>query len=420
MGISSNECSRKASLEASKDNGDLLTILENDEAECLVPFVALPSERYDSDERIFKEDTMLDRRKKRNLLHIASILSATKCVKLLVNSPYFWDPDRLDASGWTPLQIAEDRDDLSTLYELAVHSRELRHFKPAIPTDGGRQFVSSCLVWPQDVLLDPFDMIEFYLPTLRGIGRGVTPYLTVRTSKTGLSGRSMALLFELLLANPYMSTVTALVGNVDQDPFSNNADCEASCLWPMQPIEVSYISDHDDQCQIYPDCLFRSWMLSLNYQDDFFQAFKELYNIWKFHRFAGSYSEENENIKAYLSPITLLSACRVAIRRHLVNKTFPSIPDSQSSIYPNYVRHVLQLGLPQLLTDFLLYREMWPETEWTEQSRWRDRRKRRPREVKLDPHGLGYVVDNGFIPNLRHPCNVLQSKYTGIQKYSGG
>ncbi|KAF5400830.1 hypothetical protein PHET_05478 [Paragonimus heterotremus] len=99
------------------------------------------------------------------MFQLAVSCSATRCTMLLVNPPYCYSPDQRDAIGWSPMHIAEARDDLSTLYELALQSRELRHFRPR-PFEEPNKCLSTCVIWPQDLFANPLGIEDVSAQTL--------------------------------------------------------------------------------------------------------------------------------------------------------------------------------------------------------------------------------------------------------------
>ncbi|KAF6770327.1 hypothetical protein AHF37_09854, partial [Paragonimus kellicotti] len=148
------------------DRSRIVRILANDDQEALRSFLNI----YKNDHKGIGRGYFIlfvDRRAKRTILHLAVSCSAKHCTMLLVNPPYSYSPDQRDAIGWSPMHIAEARDDLSTLYELALQSRELRHYRPR-PLEEPNKCLSTCVIWPQDLFANPFGIEDVSEQTLSG------------------------------------------------------------------------------------------------------------------------------------------------------------------------------------------------------------------------------------------------------------
>ncbi|TGZ72977.1 hypothetical protein CRM22_001774 [Opisthorchis felineus] len=122
----------------------------------LLTKLAATHEHGTSASKLITENTFFVAFAKRNLLHVATYNQARNCVRLLVNPPHCWDPDKLDGRNHNPMYLAEQRDDIGVLVEIARRSKERRDIcSPSVdkPIYGG--FPSTALVWPQDLWVHP-------------------------------------------------------------------------------------------------------------------------------------------------------------------------------------------------------------------------------------------------------------------------
>ncbi|CAL8099313.1 unnamed protein product [Calicophoron daubneyi] len=383
---------------------DLLDIIEHDEPERLHAYLsASTTEDHQNMQNgplcrePLTESTFLDENS-RNLLHFAAMRSATKCAALLVSPPYNWSADKQDQMGWSPMQIAEDRDDIPTLYELSVHSRELRYYPYSFPEQAGFQLMSTCLFWPQDVIVTPFGSKEFFRTRLRGLGKYTETPAELRGYESFMDGHSIALFFELLLSNPELCDPFVLTG---QPEYGVKEREDEPDHWIIK-LPDRCPMEHAFECQIFPHCLLRDWIMSLAYRPNKIRAFKDLQNVWIVHRFTVP-SGENYPIEYRALPPTLKEFCRMTIRRYLVRHVQPDILRIEARLFPNYGQLVRSLHLPPDLQNYLLYREMWPVYQWQYPGEWRPYKNFHNLPMMLRGFGFGFVRGHSFISWEKSP-----------------
>ncbi|KAA3679689.1 uncharacterized protein DEA37_0012968 [Paragonimus westermani] len=380
------------------DRSRIVRILANDDQQALASFLKI----YKSDHKWVDRGYFIlfvDRRAKRTILHLAVSCSATRCTMLLVNPPYSYSPDQRDAIGWSPMHIAEARDDLSTLYELALKSRELRHFRPR-PFEEPNKCLSTCVIWPQDLFANPLGTENFLQHTTRGTVRNRMPSSLHGTPATFACGHSFALIFEMFLANPDLCDFDLMlaVKSLESDRHSTFEKEVNFTLWPIRPVDPHDGLIHSPECRDYPHCLAEYLEAAGENNLDATQKFENLFQIWKFHRFRIDNEGQHPRPSVW-SPLNLKAFCRMAIRRHMVNRTMPSISNSQNSLYYNYAYNVKSLRLPDNLQRFLLYCELWPSHSWTNVEVWYRPKRQRCIPCTLPRFGQGVIVKHSFIPD---------------------
>ncbi|TGZ62734.1 hypothetical protein CRM22_007261 [Opisthorchis felineus] len=325
---------------------ELADILDADEPEALIPFLRNPKDAQTSS--LIDEATEYV---EKTLLRFAVIRSAYKCVALLTSPPYSWDPDRRDPYGWSPLQTAEDRDDLWCSTELALRTSELRSVGYLLPKwpCGGR--TSTCLLWPQDMWYQPLTREAFI--HRRGFGsvlhHGIR--LLDQRRQLAMGGEMVALTFELLMATPFLFAFDLWTG----EPCTHHT----GTFWPIPQTALTKAADHFG-CSRYPQCLHLVLPDLSNTPEDPEEAWQSIFSAWLCHRLQPEYRRPVKECTLNWSPIRLQDLCRAAIRQRLVYAMVECNPCE------NYAQRISQVPLPYRLKDFLLYREIWPHKLWDE------------------------------------------------------
>ncbi|KAG5441900.1 hypothetical protein CSKR_106343 [Clonorchis sinensis] len=202
--------------------------------------------------KLITENTFFVAFAKRNLLHVATYNQARNCVRLLVNPPHCWDPDKLDGRNHNPMYLAEMRDDIGVLVEIARQSKERRDMcSPSVdkPIYGG--FPSTALVWPQDLWVHPLKrdaMIGVRHVGISGSEHDPAGHYMFRTQ---MIGPLVALVFELYIANPSLFAFDFWTGE--------ESDNKQRLFWPVpsnEPDLREEVLEHSS-CEDYPHCLYR-------------------------------------------------------------------------------------------------------------------------------------------------------------------
>ncbi|CAL8083497.1 unnamed protein product [Calicophoron daubneyi] len=296
--------------------GEVINAIEQDCPDLLPPHLAVPGKPTSSaGDKLITENTVLDSKNRRNLLHMAAIRSAHKCVTLLVSPPYSWDPDRPDALGWTPFQIAEDQDDFPTVCALGMFSRELRG--PAIERTGTRKYgtLSTCLLWPQLYRARNVHSFKFLKGSTENQGRTDKESPLIRFLYANL-GRRMQLTFELLLSDPELLHPKLTTGETEQ------AHTQHFSCWPLK---VSKFADHNvgqSSIEVHPESFDHIWLQSVLAGGSTSQSFTNLYESWTHCRLLQPNQEHTVLGHSWVPP-SLKEFCRICLRRALVNSMTP-------------------------------------------------------------------------------------------------
>ncbi|CAM0512180.1 unnamed protein product [Fasciola hepatica] len=361
----------------------VLRSLVNDDPEQLAKYIKKPQEKPPFLWKPFlKEKSLLDRAKRRNLLHLAVLHAASRCVTMLVESPYLWDPDIPDANGWTAMQMAEALNNIHIMYPLARVSRELRHMEPVVSRKNN-QLTTTHLFWPQDLMTGAF--ISPYADCSRRVVMlQFSPEMPWRLSGRlpTFSGRDLALLFELLLA--------------DHPLICRDLECPLVLpltIWPICNSSMLNHVGHMPNCEDYPNCLLTQWLRTNRSGGSLSLCYQETISVWKLHRFGWLHPDGG-------TPLSLKEHCRICFRRQVTNCIKPAFVDTQANIYPNYARILMQFNLPSMLVDFLLYREFWPvEKSIPERFLAEPVSKRGCYHIWTEQFGVGIRIEHGFIPD---------------------
>ncbi|CAH8583097.1 unnamed protein product [Dicrocoelium dendriticum] len=304
-----------------------------------------------------KESTLFTRYAQRTLLHIASCNGAKECVKLLLNEPYCWRPDHLDGRNMTPMFLAEMRDDIAVLLELAKHSNEERVIDtlPVRPPFGG--LVSTLLLWPQDLRSWKMTLEAIVKPRCVGISGSADDLEGHYVYRTCMIGPLVALCFELYLSNPSLFDFDLWMGNFG----SKIREKDGVFAWP---ISENYVSTdcryHLQECTEYPHCLYRLGLANLHQKKSLTDSLKALRDRWIVHRF-GKLDYKRDNGQIAFGCLRLSDLCRLTIRRILVRRMVNGETET------HYVHLINNLRQPQHLERFLLYYDIWCVSEWENQ-----------------------------------------------------
>ncbi|KAF8570590.1 hypothetical protein P879_08321 [Paragonimus westermani] len=243
-------------------------------------------------------------------------------------------------------------------------------------------------------------ILHFLQHTTRGAIRNRMRSSLYGTPATFACGHSIALIFEMFLANPDLCDFDLMlaVKSLESDRHSTVDNEVNFTLWPIRPVDPHDGLIHSLECRDYPHCLAEYLEAARENNLDAIQKFENLFQIWKFHRFRIDNEGQHPRHSVW-SPLSLKAFCRMAIRRHMVNRTMPNISNSQNFLYYNYAYNVKSLRLPDNLQRFLLYYELWPSHRWTNVGVWYRPKRQRCIPCTLPRFGQGVIVKHSFIPD---------------------
>ncbi|KER28059.1 hypothetical protein T265_05036 [Opisthorchis viverrini] len=357
----------------------------------LLTELAATHEHGTNGSKLISEDTFFVPFAKRNLLHVATYNQARKCVRLLVNPPHCWDPDKLDGRNHNPMYSAELRDDIGVLVEIARQSKERRDIRsPSVdkPIYGG--FPSTALVWPQDLWVHPLRrdaVIGVRHVGISGSEHDATGHYMFRTQ---MIGPLVALVFELYIANPSLFAFEFWTGE--------ESDNKQRLFWPVpsnEPDLKEEVIEHSS-CEEYPHCLYRISVITRQLHLPDQERFVILRNRWVTHTLT---SLETSSKSLSMSPPSLMRNCRSVVRRLLINRCI------ERNVQLNYVQLVRSLRQPQAIEQFLLYQDIWDVPDW-EQYLTDGEGANMPygirlltKRIALDTGETGTLIGHRFIPD---------------------
>ncbi|KAF8570069.1 hypothetical protein P879_03599 [Paragonimus westermani] len=340
----------------------------------------------------------------RTLLYLAIVYCADKCVRQLVSPPFLWEPDKPDASGFSPMHLAEDRDDLHALGCMAPFSKELRYLETN-ERDSRIKRPCTCLVWPQTLWRFPISRYFFLCLHERGIAPSNDEEDAVFANDcrfvSHMCGATVALLLELFMATPYLFTFHIWSGQ-------ENLSVEQRHFWPVPPLIEDELREHVLKCQNYPYCLHLQLEESIAEGRNVEWAWRRLSALWRAHRFSSSIRNKASVVERVWGPPLLKDICRETIRRQLVQTTHPSFLNKDGqNLRENYIYLVFRLPIPQELKQFLIYENLWPARDWHKNVQRLGRTEywaleQEGADYRSLVYGPGLVYGHGFIPLSSH------------------
>ncbi|CAL8100535.1 unnamed protein product [Calicophoron daubneyi] len=329
---------------------DVMEAVKNDQPDLLILYLSTDATSGDAGHRmVIYEQMVTDTEYKGNLLHMVTMGQARNCATLLVNPPYNWSPDVPNALGWTPLQIAEQQDDIPTLCALALNSKELRGSTPLKERTNEHPLLSTCLIWPQQDSSHHVPLFDFLMPRF---GRETLNRLHPSVFHDALDrfGRRAQLMFELLLSDPDLLS-EEFTG--DEKPFT---------LWPLKlpPSDMDLSGDWSSS-GTYSERAEFSWLSSVIDGAKNLEALIRLKNAWSYHRFR-TVKQSVSSQEYGWGPPTLKDFCRIEFRRQMVKSLRGKRKKTGVKKQKSYARLIKELGVPPSLLKYLLYSELWPTT----------------------------------------------------------
>ncbi|VDM35312.1 unnamed protein product [Hydatigera taeniaeformis] len=253
------------------------------------------------------------------------------CVHMLVNAPYKWNPLRTNILGATSLDLAMSNHGayLPVVWPLAMASTHVYKDASSNPS------LASLLLRPPITPLSPSLIV--------GICEG-------NVIDTEFATNKITLLFELIHCTPNL-----LMESWTEPEINRCTQCLA-------------IGDTEEA-------------ICLKDQNKAFD-FPVRYSCWLWHRYHATCE-----VPGQLNPLSLLSCCRVVIRRAIMNNL------ANSDLAMDYAKALKSLTLPPRMLAFLSFQEMWPVVNAKHKFRFRQRQYgalplRHPLQPVYDVHDL--------------------------------
>ncbi|KAK4472775.1 hypothetical protein MN116_003995 [Schistosoma mekongi] len=286
--------------------------------------ITIPSDRI-------TEQSFVNRQIRENLLHFAVHQSANRCINLLLNPPFCWNPECPNALSHTPLDLAMRRHYLPVVYLLASHSRYPYPYKKH-PFS-----VDLLLVEPSSVGLISEALNSNYDLHEPSDLTWLLNACTYDENNIQYTAENVVLLFELLLSGPMCPLNFA--------------------LWSA--LEQVSVNNHDISCTSYPTCLFNNNSYIWN------TTWSDLVTAWASHRSGVTTQSKvcNQQRVTFFGPLSLMDFCRITIRRYvsrLIDIHRQAFEQSHAVKYYNYANLIAQLPIPPKLRAFLSYCDLWP------------------------------------------------------------
>ncbi|CDS36651.1 hypothetical transcript [Echinococcus multilocularis] len=251
-----------------------------------------------------------------NLLHFAVRQLAGFCVHMLVNAPYKWDPQRRNVLGSTPLDLALGKQNayLPVVWPLVMASSDVFKDFSANPT------LTSLLLRPPTTPLSQSLIVKLCRKNFVDVD---------------FTTSTIILLFELIHCTPNL-----LVASWNTPEAQRCPECLA-------------IGDTEEA-------------ICLKDQNRIFD-FPVRYACWLWHRYRATC-----DVPGQLSPSSLLTCCRVVIRRTIMKNL------SISGSVMDYAKALQSLNVPSWMLAFLAFREMWPIVNPKHKFQFRQRQRETP------------------------------------------
>lgn len=280
------------------------------------------------------EESLVNHQIRENLLHFAVHQSASRCINLLLNPPFYWNSESPNFLGHTPLDLAMRRHYLPVVYLIASHSDSPYSYKKH-PFSADLLLIEPCSVeLISEALNINYDSQNSDLAWL-------FDSCMCGEDNIRCTAGNIILLFELLLSGPVCPLNTA--------------------LW-LALGRVSLVNSHNISCASYPNCLFNNDSYIWN------TSWHDLSIAWASHRSLTRNQLDKcdqEHVLSY-GPLSLMDFCRITIRRHVltvIDVRRQAYKKSHAVKYCNYASLIKKLPIPAKLRAFLSYCDLWPNLD---------------------------------------------------------
>ncbi|THD22390.1 hypothetical protein D915_006822 [Fasciola hepatica] len=332
-----------------------------DQADKIAPLLYNPAfspEENRAEDRWIQQHTSFDvgfiwDRRYLSLLHVACMAAAEKCIRLLLDPPYSWNPNTLDGDGHCPVHYLVKANIPSVFY--LAWKRSQQTYQP-LSFDPKPFF---WLIWPPKSVTELCGIISVVQPA-KSLIKVAFPWQVGQEDR--LECRvPFGLFLELCVSfeeKPSCNFWTA------EWPIDN-----PRWFWPIPRPKPQTIPYHDEQCKEYPQCLDQ--LLAVNGNEIYTippceAIYRLLVSIWAFHTLTEEFTEGGITYRVPRPP-TLKRMCRFQIRRILTKRCGSKCDDQQETrnsnrTVPSYPQLVESFPLCDDLKSYLMYTDLWPTT----------------------------------------------------------